>query len=262
MDDFAPFAVFILPPSPNISIQTALHHLPIAGTINTMSIRQVTQRSAIPSSGTRSPRKSLLRLLQLYSYKKGIVTLASGKKSDFFIDCKETLLLSEAHWLVGNLLLDELFAWIGPRNFDYVAGVELGGCSLASAVSTVAYGRYNAKKSKPSIKDDGSLDTKAGAPARYYDAVYVRKTPKDHGKVKLVEGAANAKRGSRVVLLEDVVTTGGSSQSAMSKLRDEGFKVVGVLALVDRLEGGRDTFAEIAMPYRSIYTKRDFVSEK
>jgi orotate phosphoribosyltransferase len=178
-----------------------------------------------------SARERLLELLVARSYAKKRVVLASGKESDFFIDCKQTVLSAEGHALVGRLMADALRAM---PSHDAVAGVELGGCPLASAVALVTF-------------QDG-----AGK-----DAVYVRKEAKDHGSKRLLEGDAHFARGAKVVLLEDVVTTGGSTLKAAEKLEAAGYAVVGVVALVDRSEGGGDTIAA-KYAFRAIYTRGDF----
>jgi orotate phosphoribosyltransferase len=117
-----------------------------------------------------------------------------------------------------------------------VAGVELGGCPLASAVALTSFTR--------------------GAPL---DAVYVRKDAKDHGSRRLVEGSDQLPAGSSVVLLEDVVTTGGSTLKAATKLRDAGYRVAGVVALVDRLEGGREAIEADGLRLVTVFTRDDFM---
>jgi orotate phosphoribosyltransferase len=160
------------------------------------------------------------------------VVLASGRESDFFVDCKQAVLTAEGHALVGGLMFDAL-ASLPPC--DAVAGVELGGCPLASAVSLVSFQR-----------------------GRPLDALYVRKEVKDHGSKKLVEGDRSLRAGLRVVVLEDVVTTGGSTLKAVAKLASVGAVVVGVVAIVDRLEGGRAAIEAAGLPLVSLTTRDDF----
>ena len=179
----------------------------------------------------RASRDRLLALLTERSYAKKRVVLASGKESDFFIDCKQTVLSAEGHALVADVMLATLASF--PA-FDAVAGVELGGCPLASAVAHRSF--------------------LLGTPR---DAIYVRKDAKDHGSKRLLEGDAHLPADTRVVLLEDVVTTGGSTLKALDKLEAAGRKVVGVIALVDRLEGGRDAIAARTR-FESVFTRNDF----
>ena len=180
-----------------------------------------------------SARPRLLQLLKLHSYQKRRVILASGKESDFFIDCKQTVLTAEGHALAGEVLYEALFPL---EHCVAVAGVELGGCPLASAVSMVSFLR--------------------GAPL---DAVYVRKEAKDHGSQRLLEGTSRLKPGARVAILEDVVTTGGSTLKAAEKITVAGYVVSAVIALVDRLEGGGEAIEAAGFAFTSIYTRDDFV---
>ena len=182
-----------------------------------------------------SDRDRLLELLRERSFAKKKVVLASGRESDFFIDCKQTVLAAEGHALVGSLMLDAL-TQLGV--VDAVAGVELGGCPLASAVALTSFLR--------------------GAPK---DAVYVRKDAKDHGSRRMLEGDTRLAAGARVAILEDVTTTGGSTLKAAEKLRAAGHVIAGVVTLVDRLEGGREAIEAAGLPLVAIYTRRDFITD-
>ncbi len=177
-------------------------------------------------------RDRLLELLTERSYAKKRVVLASGKESDFFIDCKQTVLTAEGHALLADVMFTMLLA--DYPAFDAVAGVELGGCPLASAVAHRSF----------------LLGTNK-------DAIYVRKDAKDHGSKRLLEGDAHLPPGTKVVLLEDVVTTGASTLKALDKLEAASRTVVGVLALVDRLEGGREAIAA-RTHFQSVFTRSDF----
>lgn len=178
-------------------------------------------------------RQRLIALLRERSFERRKVTLASGRESDFFIDCKQSVLTAEGHALVGELMFQALAK---IPECDAVGGVELGGCPLASAVSLVSF--------------------QAGRPL---PALYVRKERKDHGSAKLVEGDKSLRPGLRVALLEDVITTGGSSLKAVKALEAAGAKVVGVLAIVDRQEGGAETIREAGLPLESLTAKSDFM---
>ncbi|WP_394824046.1 orotate phosphoribosyltransferase [Pendulispora albinea] len=179
-----------------------------------------------------SPWQRLLELLKVHSYRKQRVTLASGKESDFFIDCKQTILGAEGHALTGEILYEAVQQL---RPCHAVAGVELGGCPLASAVSLTSF-----------LRDEP------------LDAIYVRKEVKDHGSRRTLEGDVRLPAGARVVLLEDVITTGGSTLKAVAKLTDAGHTVAGVVVLVDRLEGGREAIEAAGLTVRAIYTRTDF----
>jgi orotate phosphoribosyltransferase len=184
---------------------------------------------------SKAERARLLELLKERSFARRKVVLASGRESDFFIDCKQTVLTAEGHALVGALLCEALGEL--PKVVA-VAGVELGGCPLASAVAVVSFQR--------------------GEPL---DAVYVRKDAKDHGSKRLLEGNASLPAGSAIAIVEDVVTTGGSTRKAAAKLREAGYAVVGVAAVVDRLEGGREAIEAEGLPLVALYTRRDFIPD-
>lgn len=178
-------------------------------------------------------RQRLLELLRTHSFAKRRVVLASGKESDFFIDCKQTVLGAEGHALVGELMFEQLQTLPACKA---VGGVELGGCPLASAVSLISF-----QRGKP------------------LPALYVRKERKDHGSAKLVEGDRILEPDLPVVLLEDVVTSGGSSLRAVETLRAAGVKVVAIAALVDRSEGGAQAIADAGLAFDALYTRSDFM---
>jgi orotate phosphoribosyltransferase len=180
-------------------------------------------------------RGRLLELLRTRSFERKRVVLASGKESDFFIDCKQAVLTAEGHALAGEVMLEALSALPGCVA---VAGVELGGCPLASAVALTSFQR--------------------GAPL---DAIYVRKDAKDHGSRRMLEGNTRLPPGARVALLEDVVTTGGSTLKAAARLRENGYEVAGVVSLVDRLEGGREAIEAQGLTLVAIYTRDDFMAK-
>jgi orotate phosphoribosyltransferase len=183
---------------------------------------------------TTGSRERLLELLRALSYRRGRVVLASGKESDFFIDCKQTVLTAEGHALVGTEMFARLIDANGKPFVDAVAGVELGGCPLASAVSLTSHLQK--------------------APL---DAIYVRKEAKEHGSRRLFEGGTRLAEGARVALLEDVITTGGSTLKALTKLREAGFRVDTVVVLVDRLEGGREALEAAGLQVHAVYTRTD-----
>jgi orotate phosphoribosyltransferase len=181
-----------------------------------------------------SDRARLLELLRQLSFERRTVTLASGKESDFYIDCKRTALTAEGHVLVGRCLLAEVLA-VQPL-VRAVGGLTLGADPIASAIALTS-----------------SLQ---GHPV---DAFIVRKEPKGHGTGQWIEGRKTIPDGSRVIVLEDVVTTGGSALKAIERCRAERLEVVACLALVDRLEGGRQAIEASGVPLRSLFTRKDFL---
>ncbi|MRG92774.1 orotate phosphoribosyltransferase [Polyangium spumosum] len=184
---------------------------------------------------SKTERERLVELLRERSFERKRVVLASGRESDFFIDCKQTALTAEGHFLLGALMFDALD---GLPRCDAVAGVELGGCPLASAVSLTSFVR-----------------------GRPLPALYVRKEAKDHGSKRLIEGDRALVPGLAVVMLEDVITTGGSTLKAVDKITAAGARVVGVVAIVDRLEGGAEAIRQAGLPVISICTRRDFIPD-
>ena len=178
-------------------------------------------------------RQRLLELLRERSFARRRVVLASGRESDFFIDCKQTVLGADGHALAGVVMLD---AALAQGSFDAVAGVELGGCPLASAAAFASFLR--------------------GTPR---DAVYVRKEVKDHGSRRALEGDTRLAPGATLVILEDVTTTGGSTLKAAEKITAAGYRIGGVVSLVDRLEGGREAIEAAGLAFASIFTRADFL---
>jgi orotate phosphoribosyltransferase len=177
-------------------------------------------------------RKRLLALLTKLSYEQREVTLASGAKSNFYIDCKQTVLTAEGHFLVascfGRLLTEH------APDVEAIGGVTMGADPLASAVSTLSF--------------------LAGRPL---PAFYVRKEPKGHGTGQWIEGTKSLRPGMRVAILEDVVTSGGSALKAIERVREHGLVVSAILGLVDREEGGRAVLEKEA-PLFTLFRRRDF----
>ena len=176
----------------------------------------------------------LLALLKRLSYEQREVTLASGLKSNFYIDCKQAVLTAEGHFLVGALFHRILCEQ--AREVEAIGGVTMGADPLASAVSTVSF--------------------IAGRPLA---AFYVRKEPKGHGTGQWLEGTKSLRAEMPVAILEDVVTTGGSALKAIARAREHGLRVSVILGIVDREEGGRETLEKEA-PLITLFRKRDFVS--
>lgn len=180
-----------------------------------------------------SERERLLELLRRLAYEKRKVVLSSGRESDFYIDTKQATLTAEGHFLVGRLMLAEVRA--AYPDAQAVGGMTMGADPLASAVSLTSY-----------------LE---GAPL---PAFYVRKEPKGHGTNQWLEGKKTLPPGARVAVVEDVVTTGASTLKAVERVRSEGFEVGGVVALVDREEGGRAAVEAEGVRLVSIFVRSDF----
>jgi orotate phosphoribosyltransferase len=179
-------------------------------------------------------RARLLDLLRTLSFERRKVVLASGRESDFYVDCKRTALTAEGHVLVGRLLFDEVRR-IRPL-VRGVGGLTLGADPIASAIALTSF-----------------LEREP------VDAFIVRKEPKGHGTGQWIEGRKTIPDGSRVVVIEDVVTTGGSALKAIERCRAERLEPVACLALVDRLEGGREAIEAQGVPLEPLFTRKDFI---
>jgi orotate phosphoribosyltransferase len=176
-------------------------------------------------------RKQLIRVVRERSYREGDFTLASGKKSTFYIDLKATTLHPDGAHLIGRLAVEALAdAGLSPR-VRGVGGLTLGADPIATAVSLAA------------------RDSK-----QVWPAYIVRKEPKGHGTSQYIEGTENLSPGAELVVVEDVVTTGGSSLKAIERLREAGYKPLAVLTVVDRQQGGAETFAAAGVPLIALAT--------
>ena len=171
---------------------------------------------------TQQLKSQLASLVRKLSYREGDFTLASGKKSKFYVDLKATTLHPEGAKLIGELATRVLRESGLP--VDAVGGLTLGADPLATAISMTAlsYGKI-------------------------WPAFIVRKEAKDHGTGKYIEGTENMPAGASVVVLEDVVTTGGSSIQAIERLRAAGYKPVAALTVVDREQGGREAIEKLGV---------------
>jgi orotate phosphoribosyltransferase len=179
-------------------------------------------------------RARLLELLRTLSFERRKVILASGRESDFYIDCKRTALTAEGHVLVGRLLFDRARA-VRPL-VRAVGGLTLGADPIASAIALTSF-----LENEP------------------VDSYIVRKEPKGHGTGQWIEGRRTIPDGSRVVVIEDVVTTGGSAMKAIERCRAEKLEPVACLALVDRMEGGREAIEAQGVPLDALFTREDFI---
>jgi orotate phosphoribosyltransferase len=174
-------------------------------------------------------RQKLIDLFQQRALKFGDFTLASGKKARYYLDGKQVSLDSAGLRLIAEGLL-ELLADV---KFTVVGGMSIGADPIIGAVLAVA------AEQRQSLK-----------------GVLVRKEAKGHGTNRFVEGPLE--RGAAVVVIEDVVTTGASALFAVDRIEELGGKVVQVVGIVDRREGGAENFAARNLPFRSLLTIEDF----
>lgn len=185
---------------------------------------------ASPSQPTDTLSQQLTEAFETKALQRGSFVLASGKTASFYLDAKQVVLDAAGAMLVGQAVLARLQE-LGPLP-DAVGGMSIGADPITAAVVTMA--------------------GVAGLPLKGF---MIRKEPKGHGLGRYVEGPVAA--GNRVVILEDVVTTGGSSLLAIDRAEEFGLSVERVVTLVDRLAGGAEAFAARGVPMEAMLTIRD-----
>lgn len=179
-------------------------------------------------------RVRLRQLLRERSLRRGEFVLASGKHSNYYIDCRLTTMSGEGQLMIGRVALIELHAhgW-SPT---HVGGLTLGADPVAYAIAHTA--------------------AMSGRPI---DAFTVRKETKAHGTGRLIEGADL--HGGQVVVVEDVITTGDSARRAIKAVKEAGATVLGVLAVVDRSEGGRESLEGEGYKVIALATAKELLAE-
>ena len=179
-------------------------------------------------------RNQLIDIIRTRSFSVGKeMKLASGRSSNFYFNMKPTMMNPEGAWLIAELILDA----IDGMEIDFVGGLEMGAVPIASSVAAMSYER----------------DRSVGA-------FFIRKQSKEHGTQKLIEGLIDDEslKGKKVIIVEDVTTTGGSSLKAVEAVREEGGVVVCVLTIVDREEGARETFHNAGLPFTALLKASEF----
>ncbi|MBI4826765.1 MAG: orotate phosphoribosyltransferase [Nitrospirae bacterium] len=179
-------------------------------------------------------KKRLIELIISRTFKytdEPTFKLAAGGMSNFYFNCKPTTLNAEGMYLIGNLLY-EIIMKDKKWKVKGVGGLTLGADPVANAIAYTSY-----LKGEP------------------LEAFVVRKEPKKHGTMQWVEG--QVKEGDKVLIVEDVITTGGSSIKAVERAQMCGLKVVGVLSLIDRQEGGKEAIKKLGIPCKALLTKED-----
>ncbi len=188
-----------------------------------MSNKTITT-SSLQTASYDDLRQTLLDLLVKYAYKEGDFTLSSGARSTYYINGKQVTLRAEGALVIGSLIWQML-----PENTEAVAGLTLGADPIVSAVSIVS-----ALENKP------------------IPALIIRKKPKGHGTKAYIEGPS-LNPSAKVVVLEDVVTTGNSALLAVERLQAAGYKVAEIIALVDRQQGGRELYQSQGLKFQAIF---------
>lgn len=158
--------------------------------------------------------------------------LVSGRMSNYYFNCKAVTLHPEGMFLIGNIVFD----LIKDLGIQGIGGLTLGADPIANAVSYTSY-----LKGKP------------------VEAFVVRKTAKAHGTMQWIEG--NIQSGDRVIIVDDVITTGKSTIEALTRAKEAGLEIVKVIALIDRQEGGREAIEALGYKLEAVIT-RDEVMER
>jgi orotate phosphoribosyltransferase len=185
-------------------------------------------RLSLSSANYEALRHDLLDLIVKYAYREGDFVLSSGASSSYYINCKEVTLRAEGALMIGRLILNVL-----PPETDAVAGLTLGADPIVSAVSVVS-----ALSEQP------------------IPGLIIRKQAKGHGTQAYIEGPS-LPQGAKIVVLEDVVTTGKSALQAVERLQAAGYQVTEIIALVDRKQGGRELYEDRGLKFQALFTIED-----
>jgi orotate phosphoribosyltransferase len=180
------------------------------------------------STDLTSLRQLLVDLFCHLAYKEGDFVLSSGQRSSYYINGKQVTLHPQGALAIGRLLLSQL-----PTDTQAVAGLTLGADPIVSAVSVVS-----ALENRP------------------IPALIIRKESKGHGTMAYIEGPS-LPAGAKVVVLEDVVTTGQSALKAVERLREASYEVNQVIALVDRQQGGSELYQQSGLDFQALFSIKD-----
>ncbi len=184
-----------------------------------------------------SMKKRLIEIILERTFKfseKPTFKLASGNMSSYYFNCKPTTLNPEGMYLVGALMYD-LIRSRKSWKVKGIGGLTLGADPISNAIAYTSY-----------RKDDP------------LESFVVRKEPKKHGTMLWVEG--NVTKGDKVIIVEDVVTTGGSTIKAIDRAKKCGLKVLGVVVLIDRQEGGREAIRKKGVPVQVLFTREEIMA--
>jgi orotate phosphoribosyltransferase len=175
----------------------------------------------------------LVEIIRVRSFRRGKIRLSSGAESDFYFDMKPAMFDPKGADLIAELMLAKL----RELGADYVGGLEMGAVPII-----------------------GGICLKSGLDGKPIRGFFVRKEPKKHGTKRTVEGLTETEslQGKKVVLVDDVTTTGGSVLKAVDAARQDGAIVLAVITIVDRLEGARDNLAREGIPLLALCSAHDF----
>jgi orotate phosphoribosyltransferase len=183
----------------------------------------------MPGQSVKEKKAKLLRLLKKEAFKKGRFVLSSGRISNYYLDGRVITLTPEGAYLAASIILDSL----NLKDIDAIGGPTLGADPIAGAIAALSHIRQIPLKT-----------------------FIVRKEAKEHGRQRRIEGPALKKR-SRVILVDDVATTGKALVEAKKALSKLGVRVVGAIVIVDRQEGARKNLARAGLKLESLFKKSD-----
>jgi orotate phosphoribosyltransferase len=183
------------------------------------------------TAGTDKARTRLFDIIKQKSFVRGHVVLASGKESDHYFNMKPSMLDPEGATLLGSLLLDK----IEGVQADGIGGLEMGAVPLVAPIAVESF-----RRGKP------------------IPGFFVRKAQKGYGAQKQIEGMNDVK-GKRLVIVEDVTTTGGSAMKALDVLKEAGAQIVMVISILDREEGAVDLYREAGIPFAYLFQASEFL---
>lgn len=187
-----------------------------------------------------SKKNKLKELLLSLAVKKGEFILASGKKSNYYIDMREVTLHPEGAYLIGKVLYERIKDLReSGEDIKSVGGITLGGDPIVTAVAVVSY-----------LEGDNIFP------------FIIRKEPKSHGTGQWIEGRGKLKEGMKCLILEDVVTTGKTSIKGIRIAKEHGLDVRGVIALVDREEGGKEAIEKEGVFFEALYSLSELGIDK
>lgn len=181
--------------------------------------------------GWSEDKTKLFELIRTQAFFKGNFTLSSGKKSNYYLDCRRVTLTGEGAYYTARIFLD----MVRGQAFDAIGGPTLGADPMIGAL--------------------GAVSVDQGGPVRMF---IIRKEPKGHGRGQMIEGP-ELKDGDRVVVIDDVATTGKAFLHSLDVLDELNIRTVACLCIVDRGEGGRESVEARGVPMHSIFTAQDFL---
>ena len=189
------------------------------------------EAATTPGAGLAPQKARLLAIIKQKSFLRGQFKLASGATSDYYLDMKPTTFDPEGAALVADIIFSMLR---DDTTSDAIGGLELGAVPIIAAVCARSF------------------------PDRPIQGFIVRKETKDHGTAQKIDG--NFKPNSKVILLEDVTTKGGSVMQAVRAVRARGAEVTRIISILDRLEGAEETLKKEGIALQSIFTTKDLMA--